>query len=86
MWEEEELFRLLGISGTNSVKQEKQKLVLEKKENMVYSGLDFRDRSLDTICKMVCLPRTEVMEALVSLQLRGLIKETAKNHYVKAQN
>ncbi|MDO5424693.1 MAG: DNA-processing protein DprA [Eubacteriales bacterium] len=86
LWEEEEIFRCLGLEGTTEGKSENKKLVLEKKENMVYSGVDFHDKSLDTICRQVSLPRAEVLETLVSLQLRGLIKETAKNYYVKVQN
>ena len=52
---------------------------------MVYSGVDFHDRGVDEICLRTGLPRAEVMEALISLQLRGIIQESTKNCYVRVQ-
>ena len=58
-------------------------MVLEKKENMVYSVLDFHSRSLEEIVEDTGLLPQEAMAAVVSLKLLGAVKETAKNYYAK---
>lgn len=57
--------------------------LLERKENMVYSGLDLQPKSLDEIMKNIDLEYSEIMVALVDLEIKGLIKETSKNYYIR---
>lgn len=80
----EELIEELGISVSNSL-QEKvfEKISLESAENIVYSCLGFKPKSLGDIQKMVNMPIQVLMDHLISLELQGLIREVAKNHYVK---
>ena len=85
MWDESELFRSLGVRVETRTDGKKENLGLAKKENMVYSGVDFHDRGVDEICLRTGLPQAEVMEALISLQLRGIIQESTKNCYVRVQ-
>ena len=85
LWDESELFRSLGVRIEKRTDGKKENLGLAKKENMVYSGVDFHDRGVDEICLRTGLPQAEVMEALISLQLRGIIQESTKNCYVRVQ-
>ncbi|PXV93495.1 DNA processing protein [Lachnotalea glycerini] len=57
--------------------------LLERKENMVYSCLDLQPKSLEEILSNVDLKNSEIMVTLVDLELKGLIKETSKNYYVR---
>ncbi len=80
----EELIEELGISMQNSL-QEKvfEKISLESAENIVYSCLGFKPKSLGNIQKIVNMPIQAIMDHLISLELQGLIREVAKNYYVK---
>lgn len=60
-----------------------EKILLEREENMVYSVLDFYALSPEKISESVNLDIFQIMNILVSLELKGLIKETGKNLYVK---
>ncbi|MDO4189062.1 MAG: DNA-processing protein DprA [Lachnospiraceae bacterium] len=62
-----------------------EKILLEREENMVYSVLDFYSLSPEDISKALNMNIFEVMNILVSLELKGVIKETGKNLYVKCR-
>ena len=80
----EKLLEELGIFNKNQLQKEKQKkLLLETKENMVYSCLGFHPQNLETLFRMTRLPVTELLDVLVELEMRGLIREISKNYYVK---
>lgn len=69
---------------SNFSKKEKEKEIkLETTENLVYSCLDFDSKNLDTIVKETNLPALKVINVLIALELKGLVKEIAKNYYVK---
>ena len=57
--------------------------VLESGENMVYSRLGLYPKNLSQLTEETKLPANEVLERLVSLELKGYIKEISKNHYIK---
>lgn len=59
------------------------KIMLESEENMVYSVLDFRARNISYLMDRVTMPVSELMNHLVSLELKGYIREISKNNYVK---
>lgn len=77
------LLKELGVEGEKERKNKKNKITLETKENLVYSCLDFNSKSLDQILSTVNLPVKELAGVLISLELKGLVKESAKNFYEK---
>ena len=82
----EKLLEELGIFHKNQLqKEEQKKLLLESRENMVYSCLDFHPQNLDTLFNMTRLPVTELLDVLIALEMRGLIREISKNYYVKVR-
>lgn len=62
--------------------KEKTQYFLENKENIVYSCLDFYSKNLDDISNEVSMPVSEVLSILIKLELKGYIREIAKNNYV----
>ena len=80
----EELLEELGISYLVSKKNEKQKkLTLETEENIVYSCLGFQPQNLEQLIQATKYSVAQLLDILMSLELRGLIKEISKNYYVK---
>lgn len=72
-----------NLSGLFLKKSEK--VLLEREENMVYSVLDFYSKNTEDIMKATNLDIFQIMSVLISLEMRGLIKETGKNSYVKCR-
>ena len=80
----EELLAELGISGKmKNENQEQKKLVLETAENMVYSCLDFHPKNLEQLMSATKFSVVKLLDVLMSLELKGLIREISKNYYVK---
>lgn len=82
----ESLLEIMGKTkeksdNSNSVMQN----VLAREENIVYSCLSLQPKSLEELCREAGLPITAVMEAVMLLQLQGLVKEIGRNRYVKAK-
>jgi DNA processing protein len=74
----------LGLKYEQNLKLlKKNNNLLESKENIVYSCLDLQPKSLDEIINSVNMEYSEIMSALVDLELKGLMKETSKNYYVR---
>lgn len=79
-----EIMNELGLKYEQKPKLfKKNNNLLERKENMVYSCLDLQPKSLDEILNSIDLEYSEIMCALVDLELKGLMKETSKNYYVR---
>ncbi len=80
--------RLLEIMGKSQKKSDNSETfmqnVLAREENMVYSCLSLQPKSLESICRETTLSVMSVTEAVMLLQLRGLVKEIGRNRYVKA--
>lgn len=75
------LLEALGIyqkKTSNSVK-----IVLEKKEDIVYSWISLQPISLEELMRKTGFGSREVLSALVGLELKGCIKEMQKNQYVR---
>ncbi|MEF9998552.1 MAG: DNA-processing protein DprA [Lachnospiraceae bacterium] len=66
-------------------KQGSNKIVLESKENMLYSGLGLYPKNIDKLAKEVNLPIQEIMSTLISLEIKGYIREISKNYYIKIE-
>lgn len=86
----QDLLEELGIgAGKAHLNQDensdKNKKVLETAENLVYSCLGFIPRSVDQLLRESRLPVKELMRALATLEIEGMIKEISKNHYIKAR-
>lgn len=62
---------------------EKNKNGLAKKEKMVYSCLDLQPKNLEEIVSLSGLSVSECMEALLELELSGLIMQTSHQYYGK---
>jgi len=79
----EEFLVALGIGQPLQSKTRKNQFVLAKSENIVYSCLDFRGKNLEDILKMTGLSRSEILESLLSLELKDLIEEKARFYFRK---
>ena len=62
-----------------------EKILLEREENMVYSVLDFYASNPEDISESVNMDIFTVMNILVSLELKGIIREVGKNMYVRCK-
>ena len=83
----EELLEELGFSHRQKMENEKQiKFVLETEENIVYSCLGFYPQNLEQLVKETKYPVSKLLDILMSLELRGIIKEISKNYYVKIES
>ena len=57
---------------------------LPSDEKMLYSQLlDFSPKSLETLIKETGMSQMQVFQALLTLELKGLIKEISKNFYIR---
>lgn len=80
----EDFMEELEINYKEKIKSAgRNKITLESKENMVYSVLDFRARNVSELIKRLQMPVSELMNLLISLELKGYIREISKNNYVK---
>ena len=62
---------------------EKSKLGLATDLDLVYSCLDLFPRNVSEIQVKTGLDAQILMETLMTLEMEGYIKETAKNYYVR---
>lgn len=68
-----------------SIPKKKEKILLEREENMVYSVLDFYALSPEDIAASLSMDIFKVMSILIALEMKGVIKEKGKNMYVKCR-
>lgn len=80
-----DLYGLLDISPDKTKKTEQfnKNLMLATAEEMLYSDLEFVPKNIDTLMKETGLEYSDILNALISLELKGLIKEVSKNNYSK---
>ena len=64
-------------------KSDKNKKVLESAENILYSCLGLYPRDISSLLEETALAPAALMELLVSLQLKGYVKEISKGHYIR---
>lgn len=65
--------------------EQKSFKTLAREEEMLYSCLDLTPKNLNTIIEETGLEMSVIMEFLISLEFKGLIKETARGYYVRAR-
>lgn len=85
-----ELLEELGISGSSAgmdegKKSDKDKKVLESTENIVYSCVGLYPRGIQSLLSETGIQPPLLMETLVSLELKGYIKEISKNYYIRVE-
>lgn len=61
----------------------KTKIGLAKNENMVYSFLDSRPKSLEEIVTFCQIPVTDALESLMTLEMAGLIHSEGNQYYCR---
>ncbi len=64
-------------------KNSSKKIVLENEENLVYSSIMSQTKNITQIIEETNLPISTLINILVSLELKGYIREVTKNHYMK---
>lgn len=69
----------------NEKKKSSEELSLAPGEKLVYSSLDLHSKSLWELEECTVLPLAELGDCLMSLELKGLIRETEHNHYARKQ-
>lgn len=80
----EELLLELGIRQRNTQENEGQiKILLETPENIVYSCLGLQPQNLEYLFNVTKMPMSELLDVLMSLQLKGVVREISKNYYVR---
>ncbi len=80
----EELLLELGICQRNTKENDGQiKILLETTENIVYSCLGFQPQNLEYLFNVTKIPMSELLDVLMRLQLKGVVKEISKNYYVR---
>ena len=80
-----EELRIQGKIGYGSLFQiqNKNKIMLESAEDLVYSKLDLYPKSREEILELTGLEPQELVGILVTLELKGYISEISKNYYVR---
>lgn len=74
---------LLTDLGINYKKLKKEKIFLEKKNEVVYSVLGLYLQSVDEILAKTNIESGEIYNILLQLQLAGLVQEPVKNYYMR---
>lgn len=59
------------------------KILLAKEEDIVYSWIRLQPASLEELVQRTGFPASRVLAVLTGLELRGLIREIQKNHYIR---
>lgn len=80
----DELLDELGFFHRNEKENEQQiKILLETKEDLVYSCLGLQPQNLESLFNMTKLSEAELLDILMCLELKGVVKEISKNYYVR---
>lgn len=80
----DEFMQELGISEQNKSRNtDENKKILETDEKLVYSCIRVDPQPLEAIQRECELPIQEVTNLLVSLELKGYIRQISRNYYVK---
>ena len=64
-------------------KNNKNEKMLESPERMVYSCLDLFPKGIDELMKETELSISELMERLITLELKGYAEEVSRNYYIR---
>ncbi len=82
----QDLLEELGVgSHQTEQKSDKIKKVLENHENVVYSCLGLFPKGICDLTEETGLRVQELMDCLITLEIKGYIREISKNHYIKVR-
>ena len=82
----QDLLEELGVgSQQTEQKSDKIKKVLENHENVVYSCLGLFPKGICDLTEETGLRVQELMDCLITLEIKGYIREISKNHYIKVR-
>lgn len=62
---------------------QKNKIVLERQEKIVYACLDLEPRHIEQLVLLTEIPQDELILLLMRLEMRGYIRQPVKNYYIK---
>lgn len=80
----EDILKDMGIdTEKRKKKSENENISLATKEKLVYSHLCLHPKSLEELGREVELSMKEISAILLDLELEGLVREVAKNHFIK---
>lgn len=80
----ENLLDEMGIAYSGECeKSDKNEKMLESPERMVYSCLDLFPKGIDELMKETELSISELMERLITLELKGYAEEVSRNYYIR---
>lgn len=80
----QDVLEFLGIKHEKKLTvNKKTEKALAKRENLVYSFLDYRPKSLEEIVIFCQIPVSEVLESLLTLELSGLIQSEGNQYYCR---
>ena len=80
----ETLLEALHMTKNGRCKNSKNgKVLLAKDENIVYSWIRLQPAGLEDLIAKTGFPASRVLSVLTGLELKGLIREVQKNHYVR---
>ncbi len=82
----EDLLAELGMAPEESrQKTDKIEKTLENDENVVYSCLGFFPKGISQLIEETGLCASVLLQRLISLELKGCIREVSKNHYIRVR-
>ena len=64
-------------------KKQKNQFVLDNEENIVYTHVDLYAKNLEDIVEGTGISIQEISHILLSLEIKGLIREVGKDHYIR---
>lgn len=80
----EDILDYYGIVCENRTENfKKNKLILERREKMVYASLSLEPKHLTVLAEEVQMDSAEVMGCILSLLKGGLVKEIGNHHYIR---
>ncbi len=81
-----DLLAELGLTPEESErKSDKIEKTLENDENVVYSCLGFFPKGISQLIEETGFRASVLMQSLISLELKGCIREVSKNHYIRVR-
>ncbi len=79
----EDILQHYHFVNTEQIKDlKKNNYMLETKEKIVYANLSYNPKHVNELIMDTKFSLIEVMDSLVSLELKGYIKQTMKNYYI----
>lgn len=72
------------LTDEGGMAEEKNEKMLERKEKLVYASIGLFPKSLNTLLAETKLQTQELMRILVSLEIKGYIRELSKNYFIRA--